>query len=191
MIHFFRPQIELQNFSPFTYCDDFMSKKECGQVVSLMHKFKMTDAMISESGIENKSIRSTKLCSLEYKPDNLWIFKKLEDAIIQANHNCYGFELYGFHEAIQLMQYNEGDFYDWHMDFGNKQFSNRKLSFSLQLTDPEDYQEGELEFFRNGLAPKTQGTLILFPPFMYHRVKPILKGTRRAMVGWITGNPFK
>lgn len=152
---------------------------------------KLETAMISEVGVKNTSIRSTKVCALDQIDSNQWIFDRLQAAIMQINTEVYHFDIQGFHEAIQLMQYTVGDFYDYHSDFGNLQFSRRKLSFSVQLTDSNDYHGGELEFFRNGTATKNKGALIIFPSFFYHRVTKVTRGTRRALVGWVDGPPLK
>lgn len=191
MIHFERLKPQLTNFGPSVNIDGFLSYSECDKVVALMQQQKLTQALISEVGVKNTSIRSTELCALEHTQENLWIFAKLEDAITQVNADVYGYELAGFSEAIQLMQYQEGGHYDWHADSGNLQFSRRKLSFSVQLSNPADYEGGELEFFRNGVAPKDKGTLIIFPPYFYHRVTEVTEGIRRAIVGWVDGDPFR
>lgn len=121
-------------------------------------------------------------------------------------------------EIIQYTIYNEGDYYDWHTDGGltthykpqfignstdgvGNDFYNqntelvRKLSFSLQLSDPEDYEGGELELINeigeSYLAPKTQGCLILFDSRTRHRVRTVTKGTRKSLVGWVLGPRWK
>lgn len=190
MIYFSR-QSQLEKFGPFVNIDHFLSNEECSKIIALMPDRKLENAMVSEVGVKNTSIRSTKVCSLDFNKNTEWVFNNLEAAITQVNNDIYQYEVQGFHEAIQLMQYGKDDFYDWHMDSGNLQFSKRKLSFSVQLTDEDEYEGGELEFFKNGIAPKKKGTLIIFPSFMYHRVLPVTKGLRRALVGWVTGNPLK
>ena len=148
-------------------------------------------AKVSEEGKKNNSIRSASVCTLPAVQDNEWIFSKLEDILVDCNKKYYQMDIIGFYEAIQLIKYNPEDHYDWHMDFANKHHSNRKLSLSIQLTDPSEYEGGDLEFFKNGNGPKEQGTLILFPSFLYHKVHPITSGVRRALVGWISGNPYR
>lgn len=160
-------------------------------MVVLMREHKLADALVSEVGVKNTTIRDTKLCALEFTEKNSWVFRKLEQAITEVNNDVYGFDLSGFHETIQLMQYAVGSFYDWHADSGNLQFSRRKLSFSVQLSDADDYDGGELVFFNNGVAPKKKGTLIIFPSYLYHQVTSVTLGTRRALVGWVDGPPFR
>lgn len=190
MIHVFRPRFQLNKFGPSVNFEKFLSPHECKLIVKQMPQ-KMEIARVAEAGLKNDSIRSAKTACLEANYDTAWVFQKLEGAISQCNDDIYGMDLLGFHEKIQLIRYDPGDHYDWHMDFGNMQFSQRKLSIVIQLTDPSEYEGGDLEFFRNGTAPRDQGTLILFPSFMYHRVTTITQGLRRSLVAWISGNPYR
>ncbi|MGB0178111.1 MAG: 2OG-Fe(II) oxygenase, partial [Owenweeksia sp.] len=83
---------------------------------------------------------------------------------------------------------------DWHMDFGAGEISHRKLSMTVQLSDPADYEGGDLEFMINQkvvTAPRTRGTVIVFPSFILHRVTPVTKGVRHSVVGWVSGTPFR
>lgn len=112
------------------------------------------------------------------------------------NHHFYNFDV----EDIEVLQYTEYDSkelgkYDWHTDVGYEYHHNRKLSFVIQLSDPTEYEGGELQFFGGEsapmIAPKTKGTFILFPSTNWHRVTPVTKGIRHSLVGWITGPRFK
>jgi len=38
---------------------------------------------------------------------------------------------------------------------------------------------------------KSQGSLVIFPSFVQHRVKPVTKGTRYSLVIWSLGQPYK
>jgi PKHD-type hydroxylase len=74
---------------------------------------------------------------------------------------------------------------------------------TVSLSNPEDYEGGELEFdFRNNDLDKKQniikcdqikprGSIVVFPSFIWHRVKPVTKGTRYSLVIWNLGYPFK
>ena len=70
----------------------------------------------------------------------------------------------------------------------------RKLSITIQLTDPKEYEGGELEL-KIGNKPmimkKDQGRLLMFPSFFLHQVNTITKGERNSLVVWITGSQFK
>ena len=69
-----------------------------------------------------------------------------------------------------------------------------KISISIQLSDENEYEGGELEFktgMNNITAPKNFNSVLLFPSYLIHRVKPVTKGTRRSLVLWISGPKFK
>ena len=113
--------------------------------------------------------------------------------LFQGVNKNYGFDIRGFGDALQVARYTEGDYYDWHMDIGKGNSSTRKISISIQLSDPADYEGGDLEFF--GMAdfqpPRGLGTAIAFPTFLAHRVKPVTRGVRLSLVTWIAGPPFR
>jgi PKHD-type hydroxylase len=80
------------------------------------------------------------------------------------------------------------------MDFGAGEISHRKLSLTVQLSDPAHYEGGVLQFMLNQKivdAPKERGTVIVFPSFMMHRVTPVERGVRRSLVGWVSGHPYR
>jgi len=108
-----------------------------------------------------------------------------------TSNNAYKYHLQGFYEGVQIAAYKSGGKYDWHMDVGPGQNSSRKLSMSVQLSDPKSYEGGDLEFMR--VAQKSErdvGALIVFPSFLQHRVTPVTKGTRYSLVAWVHGKPF-
>jgi PKHD-type hydroxylase len=59
------------------------------------------------------------------------------------------------------------------------------------LSHPDDYDEGELELLAGPqpgfVAPKEVGTAILFPSYTLHRVTPVARGKRYALVIWCHG----
>jgi PKHD-type hydroxylase len=76
----------------------------------------------------------------------------------------------------------------------------RKLSFTLNLTEPETYDGGNLMFdfgkhgeneFYECKEIRPQGSIVVFPSFVYHCVTPVTKGTRYSLVNWMCGAPFR
>ena len=70
----------------------------------------------------------------------------------------------------------------------------RKLTVIIQLTDPETYEGADLELqLAHDYTPMTraQGSMIVFPSFILHRVKPLISGERHSLVSWVCGAPFK
>jgi PKHD-type hydroxylase len=111
------------------------------------------------------------------------------------NDRVYQFDLRGFSEGLQYSVYHgsEEGHYDWHVDHGPIRVL-RKLSISVQLTDPSLYDGCDLQFQagnRIETAPRTRGSVIAFPSYVLHRVTPCTRGTRKALVAWTTGPQFR
>ncbi|MBV9549781.1 MAG: 2OG-Fe(II) oxygenase [Alphaproteobacteria bacterium] len=124
-----------------------------------------------------------------------WIYDRLERVARHLNAQVYHFELSGFSDLFQYSVYHgsEGGHFGWHID-QVRGAAHRKLSFSLQLSGPDEYQGGELVIHGGGqpaTAPKTRGALVAFPSYTLHRVTPVTAGTRRALVFWTAGPPFR
>ena len=100
-------------------------------------------------------------------------------------------------EGVQLSRYTLEQFYDKHVDFnGNSDTKSytRKLSMSVQLSDEKSYGGGDLIILYGGeqyIAPKVKGTVIVFDSRLRQRVTPIVRGTRRSLVGWFNGAAWK
>lgn len=132
----------------------------------------------------------------------LWIFDKLAGIVRRANRT-YGFDLIGFTEELQFTEYEgAGAFYTWHQDGLDGDLAVRKLSLVVQLSDPDDYEGGNLELFAVDedeaddptswrARVRGRGAVIVFPSFEFHRVTPLLSGTRRSLVCWVGGPPFR
>jgi PKHD-type hydroxylase len=140
-----------------------------------------------------------------------WIYKEIQPYVHQANANAGWNFKWDWSEACQFTIYKKGQYYDWHCDSWDKPYPHegptkgkiRKLSVTLSLTDPKEYKGGELEFdLRNEDPDKKpnirvcteilpKGSLVVFPSFVWHRVKPVTKGVRHSLVIWNLGYPFK
>jgi PKHD-type hydroxylase len=96
--------------------------------------------------------------------------------------------------TIQFTEYLEpGYHYNWHhdVDWNRTDGKSRKISFVIQLSDPESYTGGDFEFKNhenpNSTKLRSQGTTICFMPYQEHRVKSIESGSRYSLVGWYEG----
>lgn len=123
---------------------------------------------------------------------------KLSAEVGAINDGLWHFELNGFviDDLPYLMRYGVGerDHYEWHTDMGRAYSASRKLGFSLQLTDGDDYEGGDLEFQHvpfDRAEIRKKGALVVFPTFYLHRVAPVTRGTRDVVVGWIHGPSFR
>ena len=84
--------------------------------------------------------------------------------------------------------------YGWHLDYGGNGTPSRKLSMVLQLTDPSQYEGGNLQLMTSGepiTVRKQRGLVVVFPSYVLHQVTPVTNGNRQSLVSWITGPTFK
>jgi len=149
----------------------------------------------ANGGEVNSSIRRSELNWLFKTPECSWVFEGLSDVASRLNADYFGFDLIGFEEAIQLTNYHESKQgnYAWHQDFG-AWGASRKLSMVLQLSDPSEYEGGELQIMTNSnpiSVQKKRGLITVFPAWTLHQVTPVVKGTRQTLVAWISGPGFR
>lgn len=118
----------------------------------------------------------------------------INSANVQSNWN---FELINI-EEVQIGRYEKNGHYDWHtdddIDMVNGPNTVRKISLSIQLNDPNEYEGGALEFKNKGHTlplKMQQGDVVVFPSFIEHRITPILSGIRYSAVAWAHGPFFK
>lgn len=189
---------ELGNYVPFCYYRSVFTPEECAKIISIaseseFQKSRTIGALSEEVSLftEDNPIRKSKNSWISWKEETDWIYQKLTAFALDANRNRYGFQLSGFLENLQVTKYDKGDYYGVHQDYGAGKISNRKLSMVVQLTDPNEYEGGELDILGAGSTPKEQGSIIVFPAFNPHQVLKMTKGTRYSLVAWIKGEPFR
>ena len=145
-----------------------------------------------------------------------WIYKELHPFIHEAKKTAgWNFD-WDFSESCQFTKYGVGQHYGWHCDSWDKPYDKpndlnshgkiRKLSVTVSLSDPSEYEGGNLEFdFRNQVdwernkkskikectEIRPRGSIIVFPSFVWHRVNPVTRGTRYSLVIWNLGKPFR
>ena len=151
------------------------------------------------SKIQN-SIRKSKNCWI---PSTYWIGGFLWHYIMTANKDNFLYDISHIEQdMIQYTHYDKGDYYNWHTDMDICDINEpdqlvRKLSFTLQLTNDDEYTGGDLEFadFDDSsyrfLVPKSRGTVIVFDSRTPHRVTPIESGIRKSLVGWVVGKRWR
>ena len=123
------------------------------------------------------------------------MYQDLNKFIQKCNENHFGFGDIRITENAQFTEYPEGGFYDWHMDCDvNMQHEPpvRKISMTLLLNDPKEFEGGELEVMAPGkYADMKQGHAIIFASFLNHKVNVVKRGMRQSLVVWFGGKPFR
>ena len=142
----------------------------------------------------NKDIRNSEN---SWIPDNYWIAGFLWHYVTKANNTNFNYNLMAIDQNnLQYTKYSKGMYYNFHQDSGLSTLEDdteveRKLSFSLQLSNCDDYEGGNLILINeNGskqVAPRHRGTMILFDSRIKHCVTKVTSGVRKSIVGWIIG----
>ena len=123
------------------------------------------------------------------------LYDTLDTFIQKANLNHFGFDNIRITEQAQFTEYPEGGFYDWHMDSDVTMAHEppvRKISMTLLLNHPSEFEGGDLELMTPGRFKKIeQGHAIAFASFINHRVNKVTRGMRQSLVVWFGGTPFR
>jgi len=178
----------------WAFANDVFTPTECRKIIALGENLNLETALTGSNRIGNKEIRDSKTSWIFPQEDTEWIYYRLTQVVLQLNSEYFNFDLFGFIEGFQFTKYEApSGHYDCHID---KMFGKtiRKLSIVLQLSDPDDYEGGDLEitFGKNpDVMEKAIGKVIVFPSYALHKVTPITKGIRYSLVAWVTGEPFK
>jgi PKHD-type hydroxylase len=190
----FQWYLENKKTETWCYVEDAFSSEEVDKIIEAGNKEDIFEAKIENSSL-NKSYRNTSISWIPSSDkENEWIFRRLTDIVININNNYFNYDITTI-QNLQYSIYHEGGFYRDHVDLLHlSAMGIRKLSFSIMLTDPEEYEGGELLLKTTSTPIKTsnkKGTIIFFPSYVLHEVTPVIKGTRKTLVGWVLGPNFK
>jgi len=172
--------IPTANFTPL------LSPEKCQDIID---SFRLDKGRQAETPTA-KEHRKNHIHPIPFTEDSQWLFELIADRVGRANMVEFQFNVSGLYNDLQLLEYNEGDHYDWHIDIGPGEAAYRKLSVIIQLTDPEEYEGGEVVFNAGTERdlPRDQGQIAVFPSFILHKVNPVTKGTRYSLVTWAQGH---
>jgi PKHD-type hydroxylase len=189
--------LEVGNIETWAYQHELFSNSEIETIhdIAAEYQLKSGDVGSGEDKKKDLTIRDSNITFLRSSDDeNKWIFERITRAVVGINKQFWNFDLTRI-ETLQYSEYNKGQFYRPHIDtmYQSPNAAIRKLSFSIQLTDPKEYKGGDVLIKTGTDSPihRNKGTICFFPSYILHEVTPITKGTRHALVGWVTGPPFK
>jgi PKHD-type hydroxylase len=182
-------QFEPDKTENWAYLDNLLTPEECAQIIAIGNS-RLEEAKIVG---ENNDIRESQVAWL-FPRDIEFAFCKVTEGVLHLNNRFFNFDLFGLAEGFQFTRYDAPTgHYAAHID---KSLNGpvRKLSLTVQLSAPEDYEGGELaiQIDRDAdIMTKELGKMVVFPSYVLHEVRPVTKGTRYSLVAWVTGKPFK
>ena len=173
--------------------------EQCQNIINMGHQQKAEEAKVGhKDGRDGKYDTKKRITTISWIPFAAMpeMYKIIERTMKQVNGNHFGYEGMTITEPAQFTEYPKGGFYDWHMDAEvNCHYEPpvRKISMTILLSNPSEFEGGDLEFMTEGNKPPNliQGQAIFFCSLIRHRVAKIKKGTRRSLVMWFGGTPFK
>ena len=123
-----------------------LSATECAAIVALGEtRVKRAAGVDGRSDLASRDYRVSEIAWIEPDADAHRLYHRLGVMFLQINPS-YGFELTGFAEGLQYASYGPGQYFGWHADIGPDSTSLRKLSLTIQLSDPAEYDGGALQF---------------------------------------------
>lgn len=145
---------------------------------------------------DNINVRVSEVSWVNLTDDSNLMYDRLAYIVRQINAEFYNFDISGFVEDFQYTTYygSKNGHYTWHRDQSASISTSRKLSLVLQLSDPDEYEGGDLQIWTDAdpiTVEKSKGMIAVFPSWAIHRVTPVTKGIRKSLVVWIAGPAFR
>ena len=170
---------------------------QCRQIIECGRRQKPEQAQVGMNKPGGGTDTSKRVTTISWVP-----FKEMEPMYVDLNNfiqkcnkNHFGFGDIQVTENAQFTEYPEGGFYDWHMDCDVSMQHEppvRKISMTLLLNDPSEFEGGDLELMAPGkFAELKQGHAIIFASVLNHRVNQVRRGVRQSLVVWFGGKPFR
>ena len=170
------------------------TEKLCKEIIDLSSTLKKEQGNIGTKEVREQKRR--RQSTISWLPFNKMqpMYDDLIYLVQKINRNHFGFDNIQITEEAQVSEYSKGQFYHWHMDNSiimDTEPPVRKLSMTLLLNDPSEFEGGNLEIAGKKMSHMKQGHAAIFASFLQHRVTPVTKGVRKSLVVWFNGEPFK
>jgi PKHD-type hydroxylase len=188
-----------KEFLQFCLVNEAFTPEEADKIIDLedLNRFQKGAVGSSENkvGEVRTSTRDSDIMWIHHEPNSDWLFQKFAAMVSFVNYDYFMLDISHF-DAFQYSLYRSKDqqHYDWHLDTGPvyEPFV-RKISVSILLSDPDEYEGGEFECVIQGqvhnptcIKPK-KGEAVFFSSSYPHRVRPVTSGVRKSLVCWILG----
>ena len=175
--------------------EPIFTAKLCKEIIDLSSTLKKEQGKIGFQDVRATD-KKVKQSTVSWIPFNKMqpMYDDLIYLIQKINRNHFGFSNIQITEKAQVSEYSKGQFYHWHTDNPIDMDTEppvRKLSMTLLLNDPSEFEGGNLEIAGKKMSHMKQGYAAIFASFLQHRVTPVTKGVRKSLVVWFNGEPFK
>lgn len=182
-------QLKTDPVNDWAVSENVFSAQECESIIEIGNSRLMDAGVIGETN----QIRRSRVAWLS--PEHVkFAFQRVTDHVLCLNDQFFNFDLFGFSEGFQFTRYDApGGHYGKHTDKITGGLV-RKLSITIQLSDPNEYENGDLVLHNAHIPtqiPRARGLMAAFPSYVLHEVLPVTRGTRYSLVAWISGKPLR
>jgi len=204
----FRPENPDIQFPISASLPGYLSAEECRRALDHCHQLQQTPGRVYQVKRPDEGqgqlvvgqpiaedIRRADTARIEVSPETEWLYERVYSAARSFNDNLWQFDI-SSSERIEYISYPAGSYFNWHYDVAETgPAAHRKLLAIAHLSEEDAYEGGELELFCGAdsfYASKAQGNIIVFPTYIFHRVKPVISGCREVLVCvFLSDKPFR
>ena len=191
----FIPQPINKKPDTFKNVQHFLTQSECIQIKEISKDIEKWEGKVHDNSNESTKVNSVREVDVYPIPMNdkyMFLYQIIFETVKDCNTDYFNFDIAGIFDNLQLLHYKKGHHYDWHTDIGDGIYSNRKISASILLSDNCSGGEIVLKQGADRTIHMEVGDMLLFPSYVLHKVTPVTKGDRWALVTWIQDTkPFK
>lgn len=182
-------------YVPYHCWIDAFTPEECDRIVAMAQSDEFTPSRVArEDGpVIDTSYRKSSCVTLPKNADTQWLQERIHEVVYEANEHIFKLDLEDLGN-MNVLRYVEGDHMVEHVDCGLAEPNGlqRKLSLSICLSDPEDFDGGELGIIMeqpsmmHAFKPP-KGTILFFYSHVIHKVLPVTRGVRDCLVVFSVG----
>ena len=182
---------------PYAWSRNVFTDDELDLIINIGKSQVTSEASVNDKNVPLDNVRRSKISWIRPEVQHKFIFLKISEALHKVNHAFYNYDITEI-EDLQFTEYDSSynGMYRNHTDDGHDAEYYRKLSFTLQLSDPTEYEGGDLQLYRfkldnPNIVQREKGLFAVFPSSTIHEVTTVTKGIRYALVGWVHGPRFR
>lgn len=185
--------------------DRAFTEKECEEALRSFDRYPRERGLVGKPAVDgdpsseysqviDKMLRDCYVTYVARDSENAWLHERLEAIMAEANDKYWQLHITDYSQPMRLMSYYEGDhFNSLHSDHGVGDTCFRKLTCILQVSKPTDYVGGQFEVIGEPTPPEAynQGSVLVFPTYLIHRVSPVTSGIRHSVIHRAIGPWFR
>ena len=164
---------------------DLLSDDEIQRIISELGKTEWCDGRHTATGSAKDRKKNQQITETDPVMRNIFLtLKQLIVSHASLRYTAFPRKVVN----IRAARYSVGDAYGWHVDQAIMEGSRADISFTIFLNPKESYEGGELEFdfgTHKFMLKGEKGQMIFYPTSVLHQVRPVTKGERLVIVGWI------